>query len=623
MDKLKYVKLEQPDGSYSNSIPLAVDADHVDVNGSTLTNVLGNKANINDINNLKNEIAIEKARIDNITQLEEGSTTGDAELQDIRVGADNNSYNSAGNSIRTQITNINNNINSLEDNILNNNNEREYYFNDWEIGGIHTETGQNVTIYDYQRTKYFKNFDNNIDYISFNISNNDILVLCYRYNENNELIDYQKITKNNNFYFFIISKYKYRFVATKNRETISDPLILASEIKIIEHYKKNNLNKVFNINKYNLIKPDLIIKDYLIEPTGKQSSTIYQDYYQYIAEINDNKSYYVSYRTGFNIFLDEDKRFIAGFGYNNPLTLPFSPPENAKYIITSISTSRSNEVYVSEINNCTYSLNEFFITPNENINEDYIPILKKDIQHFNKLNNKIIACLGDSITSTDYVLPNWLQIIENRTNCRMLNYGISGTTLAHTNDRHLWDYHFTRLDAEEIGYESNNSETWSSGNCFCERYTKLDDNSDVVIVMGGTNDHNVPIGLWDSDDPSTFYGALNILFKGLINKFPGKPILICTMIQSKNIFQNNINNPLETLINKNASDTLSLQLRAEAIKVKAKQYSLPCLDLYNESGINGADNNAIYYNTNDTLHPSAYGQLRIANLIENKLLNIL
>lgn len=40
MDRLKYIKLENEDGSYSSSIPLAVDSDHVDVNGTTLTNKL-------------------------------------------------------------------------------------------------------------------------------------------------------------------------------------------------------------------------------------------------------------------------------------------------------------------------------------------------------------------------------------------------------------------------------------------------------------------------------------------------------------------------------------------------------------------------------------------------------
>ena len=60
MDKLKYIKLENEDGSYSDSIPLAVDSDHVDVGGNTLTDELANKATAdfvnNNVNNLNNKI---------------------------------------------------------------------------------------------------------------------------------------------------------------------------------------------------------------------------------------------------------------------------------------------------------------------------------------------------------------------------------------------------------------------------------------------------------------------------------------------------------------------------------------------------------------------------------------
>lgn len=56
MDKLKYVKLENPDGSYSESIPLSVDSDYVDVNGTDLTNKLKEKANNSDIDILRTEI---------------------------------------------------------------------------------------------------------------------------------------------------------------------------------------------------------------------------------------------------------------------------------------------------------------------------------------------------------------------------------------------------------------------------------------------------------------------------------------------------------------------------------------------------------------------------------------
>lgn len=52
MDKLKYIKLENEDGSYSDSIPLAVDSDHVDVDGNTLTNELNTKANVSTVDSI-------------------------------------------------------------------------------------------------------------------------------------------------------------------------------------------------------------------------------------------------------------------------------------------------------------------------------------------------------------------------------------------------------------------------------------------------------------------------------------------------------------------------------------------------------------------------------------------
>lgn len=54
------------------------------------------------------------ARLDNIASLKEGSTTGDAELRDIRVGADGITYANAGTAVREQIGKINNQVSEVQ-----------------------------------------------------------------------------------------------------------------------------------------------------------------------------------------------------------------------------------------------------------------------------------------------------------------------------------------------------------------------------------------------------------------------------------------------------------------------------------------------------------------------------
>lgn len=68
---------------------------------------------INNDEYLKQQVDLNSDRINNMTTLQEGSTTGDAELKDIRVGADGRIYDNAGTATREQIGRISGEIDEI------------------------------------------------------------------------------------------------------------------------------------------------------------------------------------------------------------------------------------------------------------------------------------------------------------------------------------------------------------------------------------------------------------------------------------------------------------------------------------------------------------------------------
>lgn len=126
-------------------------------------------------------------RMDEFTELPSGSTSGDAELIDIRVGANGITYNSAGTSVRTQINLVNGRVDNTDNSLSDlvgalyvNKMNPNFIDITTTRGGINRTTGINTSSVDYPymcKTSFIP-FDNNI-LIKVNTDDYDYNVWTY------------------------------------------------------------------------------------------------------------------------------------------------------------------------------------------------------------------------------------------------------------------------------------------------------------------------------------------------------------------------------------------------------------------------------------------------------------
>ena len=93
------------------------------------------------------DLEAQKARIDNFTSLAEGSTTGDAELIDARIGIDGTTYNNAGTAIREQIKKRTAFVNEVEQYLKEENRRNGYYYNRNATNENGYTSGNSTSIY--------------------------------------------------------------------------------------------------------------------------------------------------------------------------------------------------------------------------------------------------------------------------------------------------------------------------------------------------------------------------------------------------------------------------------------------------------------------------------------------
>lgn len=209
-----------------------------------------------------------------------------------------------------------------------------------------------------------------------------------------------------------------------------------------------------------------------------------------------------------------------------------------------------------------------------------------------ELKGKKINFLGDSITEgvgTSGEECIFLNLLKEKCGLQCArNYGIGGTRIA--------DY---------IKEKPGNLKP-----SFSARFSEMDDDADIVVVFGGTNDYGdstSKLGQFGDTEPITFYGALDKLMKGLIEKYPSSQLVFMTPVHRKN----------ELTPNPYSGEALLSYV--QAIKEMAAYYSIPVLDLYAVVGIqpNLEIQKSMY--CPDGLHPNDAGHRKIAAKLEQFL----
>ncbi len=211
-----------------------------------------------------------------------------------------------------------------------------------------------------------------------------------------------------------------------------------------------------------------------------------------------------------------------------------------------------------------------------------------------EIKNKKINFLGDSITEGVGVSSpefKYVDVFERMFEpAEVRNYGISGTRFARqikpTVDNPRFD-----LD-------------------FCSRVDEMNEDADIVVVFGGTNDFghgDAPMGCASDRTPDTFYGACHTLMSSLIERFPTAKIVFMTPLHRSS---------------EDRSGRPSLCEFVSVIRQVAEIYSIPVLDLYATAGIQPALEVQRKIYAPDGLHPNDAGAKRLAERLGAFLLSL-
>lgn len=562
-----------------------------------------------EITDMDSDIDVLKARMDTFTALKEGSTTGDAELADGRIGGEGEIYPNIGEAIRGQFNRNNNRLDNLIDGIIDPCGRQildfshmkqnitvdiytgatvettdEYYGIDKLL--LVDRTKDHYIIYDKNTRMYLYFFDSKGTYLSYIFADSS-----------RKLDEFPENTK----YVKVV------FIRNGEGDDVS-----ARKIWLLEGSPKTTSTLILNDGNVSEEKCSFFIRDLLKQDeveygmvfnpeygnpyaASDRSLTGYIDVTN-VRHINTNFTFYIAY-------YDENFVFIGDIADGSKHTAgAFELPvhESLKYARILFITEDQTLIETYHISNCEEPFEKAGVLRQSCLPDNLVGLEERINECEENVaavmsswyNGKKITAYGDSITEGN----KWQPYVANKFGCTMVNCGIGGTTVANNGS-------IRTINGVDI-------ESWM---CSDDRINLIPEDSDVILLFGGANDWSqsiISMGVLGDGNliDNTFKSAYSLMIKKLVNKFPNAKLIAMTPINGRTSAAD-ANEDKQHIVR-----GFALYDFAVAVKEVCMYYGIPCIDIHGESGIN-TFNHTTYIG--DIVHPNAEGGKLIANAVIN------
>lgn len=552
---------------------------------------------------IKNDIQTQKARIDTFTTLQAGSTTGDAELIDGRIGADGTTYTNIGDAIRTQCGNLNTLLDIEYEPISNNRiDDSKFVGKNFDtIIGHNGNEPKTFTLAIKLKSSSITGFLKFDDGTYPNPNNGFFWYLKCSTGEIDTLslpVQGTFVTSDN------YAKYDQLVIGSwATYDKVISTLYIGDFYDSYDNFKKqakskaieNVYSKINNIPPEqctfftkvdNLLKNITLQKGYAINPsyglpdavTGiTRTSTDY-------IELKDGCESTYCNTNGYIYYYDESKNFLQSVTPTNETP--------AGIVALPQSTTKIKYIRYTFVTEDDVTLASYWITdrgkPYEN-DKLYIPstMLEGMDKTESWYKGKKICAYGDSVTEQN----KWQSFVSSYFNCSFYNRGVGGTTVTQINSSTNHMSSDTRIET-------------------------IPTDSDVILVFGGHNDWSyasINIGDIKTDalsESTSFKSAFALMLKKIQTRCPNAKIITMTPVGGRTE-EASANQDKQFYIR-----DLCMTDFANAVKEVSAYYGIPCIDINANSGINTL-NHTTYIA--DLIHPNVEGGKLIANEVINGL----